>query len=115
VTVDCRDVERVAKFWGDLLDVAPSPRPDGWFVLGPTARGGPMIYFQPVAEAKVGKARAHIDLWVDDLDGAISLVEELGGRGTGEVHEHERGTVAVMADPEGTEFCLIALPTGAAS
>ncbi|WP_165438597.1 VOC family protein [Pseudonocardia sediminis] len=32
----------------------------------------------------------------------------LGGRSTGQRHEHPEGVVAVMADPEGNEFCVVA-------
>jgi predicted enzyme related to lactoylglutathione lyase len=72
--------------------------------------GGPVINIQPVPEEKVGKARVHLDLWVDDLAAAIARVEELGGSHTGEVHSEPEGIDAVMTDPEGTEFCLVALP-----
>jgi predicted enzyme related to lactoylglutathione lyase len=109
VTVDCRDPERVASFWGQLLDQRAMPQSDGRFRLGPTVRGGPLINFQPVPEEKVGKTRVHLDIWVDDLDAAISLVEQLGGRHTGERHRHAEGKWVVVADPEGTEFCLVAL------
>ncbi|HEY7135627.1 MAG TPA: VOC family protein [Acidimicrobiia bacterium] len=110
VTVDCVDPRRVAAFWGRLLDLTPVERADGWFVLGPTAAGGPMLYFQPVDEPKRGKARLHLDLWVDDLDAAVARVVSLGGADTAERHEHANGTVAVMTDPETTEFCLITFP-----
>jgi predicted enzyme related to lactoylglutathione lyase len=110
VTVDCLDPGAVAEFWGRLLDLTPIERADGWVVLGPTATGGPMLYFQPVGEPKLGKARLHLDLWVDDLDAAVARVEAVGGADTGERHEHANGTVAVMTDPEGTEFCLITFP-----
>jgi predicted enzyme related to lactoylglutathione lyase len=110
VTIDCRDPERVARFWGALLDTPVRRREDGWFDLGPVVHGGPTINFQPVPEAKVGKARVHLDVWVDDLDAAISLVEQLGGRSTGEIRTYPDGADAVVTDPEGTEFCLVALP-----
>jgi predicted enzyme related to lactoylglutathione lyase len=112
VTIDCGDPERVAAFWAALLDCPAEPGEEGWFHLGPTVRGGPRINFQPVPEAKVGKARVHLDIWVDDLDAAISRVEQLGGAHTGEVHTAAEGTDVVMIDPEGTEFCLVALPAG---
>ena len=53
--------------------------------------------------------RVHLDLWVDDLDASIALVERLGGTHTGEAQTVPEGTNAVMADPEGTEFCVFAL------
>jgi predicted enzyme related to lactoylglutathione lyase len=109
VTIDCRDPERVAAFWSELLDTSARPQSDGWFQLGPIVQGGPVLNIQPVPEEKVGKARVHLDLWVDDLEAAVSLVEQLGGRHTGEVHTVPEGTDVVMADPEGTEFCVFAL------
>lgn len=109
VTIDCLDTERVATFWASLLDLQTQAQPDRWFRLGPPVPGGPVINFQPVTEEKTCKARAHLDLWVDDLDVAISLVQRLGGRGLDEVHVHAEGTVVVMADPEGNEFCLVAM------
>jgi predicted enzyme related to lactoylglutathione lyase len=112
VTVDCRDAERVAMFWSELLDLRPKPQSDGWFQLGPDVAGGPVINFQPVPEAKSGKTRIHLDVWVDDLEAAIALVERLGGHSLDEVHVHPQGTVVVMADVEGNEFCLVSLATG---
>ncbi|MDP9332319.1 MAG: VOC family protein [Actinomycetota bacterium] len=109
-TIDSCDPERAAVFWGRLLDLEPVPRQDGWYVLGPTATGGPMLYFQPVPEPKIGKTPVHIDLWVDHLPEAIELVEKLGGRRTAESRDVRGGTLAVMADPDGTEFCLITFP-----
>ena len=109
-TVDSCNAERAATFWGRLLDLEPVERDDGWYVLGPTAAGGPMLYFQPVPEPKTGKSRVHIDLWVDDLPAAIRLVEELGGHLTSDTHDVRSGTLAVMTDPDGTEFCLITFP-----
>ena len=66
---------------------------------------------QPVPEHKAGKTRIHLDFWVDDLDAAIRLVENLGGAPTGETHAYEEGTVVVMSDIEGNEFCLVGPPT----
>ena len=95
-----------------LLHLVPSERRDGWVVLGPTVAGGPMIYLQPVSEPKTGTARAHLDLWVDDLDAAVAQAEELGGQRTSDRHDDARGSVVVMTDPEGHEFCLIWFPSG---
>jgi predicted enzyme related to lactoylglutathione lyase len=110
-TLDTPDAERASSFWGRLLGLEPIARDDGWYVVGPTAAGGPMLYFQPVPEPTIGKARVHLDLWVDDLTATRTLVEQLGGSDTGESHQVRGGTVAVMQDPDGTEFCLITFPT----
>ena len=111
VTLDCLDPGKVAGFWSGLLD-APARAIDlpGWFRVGPTVAGGPVLTFQPVPEEKVGKTRLHLDLWVNDLDAVIHLVEDLGGTATGERHLYDEGTVVVMADIEGNELCLVGPP-----
>jgi predicted enzyme related to lactoylglutathione lyase len=111
VTLDCVDPRKVAEFWSGLLDV-PARAIDlaGWFRIGPTVAGGPVLTFQPVPEEKLGKTRIHLDIWVDDLDEAVRLVEGLGGSATGERHGYEEGTVVVMRDIEGNELCLVGPP-----
>lgn len=111
VTVDCADPQAASAFWSGLLGV-PARAIDlpGWYRIGPTVAGGPALTFQPVPEAKAGKTRLHLDLWVAELDAAIRRVQELGGRSTGETHRYEEGTVVVMADREGNEFCLVGPP-----
>jgi len=110
ITLDCLDALSVSRFWSQLLDAETRTDSDlpGWFRLGPITGGGPHINFQPVPEEKTEKTRLHLDLWVDDLAAAVSLVHQLGGRGPVESHSYESGSVAVMADPEGNEFCLVA-------
>jgi len=111
VTVDCVEPEKVSEFWSRLLN-APIRLIGlpGWFRIGPTTPGGPAITFQPVPEEKVGKTRIHLDLWVDQLEGTIALVRDLGGSHTGETHLYDEGTVVVMSDVEGNEFCLVGPP-----
>jgi predicted enzyme related to lactoylglutathione lyase len=108
VTVDCIEPQKVADFWSRLLD---SPvRTIGLPEIGPTAPGGPAITFQPVTETKTGKTRIHLDLWVDQLDSTVAFVHEIGGTSSGETHVYDEGTVVVMSDIEGNEFCLVGPP-----
>ena len=58
-------------------------------------------------EPKTGKTRIHLDLVVDDVEQASARIAELGGRSLDERHVHPEDTVAVTADPEGNEFCLV--------
>jgi predicted enzyme related to lactoylglutathione lyase len=44
---------------------------------------------------------------VDDMVAAVEEIIALGGRWTGERHVYPEGTVLVMADPEGDEFCIV--------
>lgn len=107
ITIDCQDVERAAGFWAALLGTELREPLPGWRRLGPLVPNGPMLNFQPVPEPKIGKTRIHLDLLTDDLDAATRTVDQLGGRDLGERHEYPEGIVAVMADPEGNEFCLV--------
>jgi predicted enzyme related to lactoylglutathione lyase len=114
VTVDCLDADRVSQFWSRLLDLPiRTIGLPGWFRLGPTVAGGPVMTFQPLPEQKAGKTRIHLDLWVDQLDATMAMVRELGGRSTEEIHRYDEGTVVVMADVEGNEFCLVGPPGSA--
>jgi predicted enzyme related to lactoylglutathione lyase len=111
VTLDCLDVERAATFWSELLGLeVVEPGLPGWARTVPAVAGGPVLNFQPVSEPKSTKARVHLDLWTDDLHEAAGWVSSHGGRYTGEAHVYDEGTVAVMQDPEGTEFCLVGPP-----
>ena len=108
VTVDCRDAERLARFYADLLQADPVADVEGWYRIDPLVPGGPLLNFQPVPEEKDGKVRIHLDLWTDDLDAATALAQELGAAIGGPVGEEAGFTGRVMTDPEGNEFCLVA-------
>ena len=113
VTVDCNEPRRVADFWAALLEATvtePGSDRPGWLRLQPLGPGGPFINFQPVAEPKIGKARIHVDVLVDDPDAVAARVISLGGQDTGTREQLPRGRIAVMRDPEGNEFCLLAPP-----
>ena len=107
VTIDCLDPQRVARFWSALLGREPGPSEDGWVYLGERGDPQPRLVFQPVSEAQTGKVRIHLDICVDDIEEAMTTVIDLGGRFTGERHDHDDGVVVVMADPENHEFCLV--------
>ena len=113
VTIDANDPERLAGFFAALLGVTSfavgDARP-GWFRIASGVDGGPAITFQPVPATDGPRPGAHLDLWVDDLDGAAGRVLALGGRRARDVQVFERGRVLVMVDPEGHEFCLVAGP-----
>jgi predicted enzyme related to lactoylglutathione lyase len=111
VTIDCGNVGVVAEFWHRLLGLVRLEDPlPGWARAASTVPGGPALTFQPVSEPKVGKTRVHLDLRTGDLAAGLARIRALGGDWTGETHVYDEGTVAVMADPEGTEFCLLGPP-----
>jgi hypothetical protein len=81
-----------------FADVAAARDPDG---------AGPRLYFQSVQETKAAKNRLHLDVARGDgsLDDAIKEFVEAGATFT-EYNSQGDHTWAVMADPEGNEFCI---------
>ena len=59
-----------------------------------------------IPEQHEHKNRAHIDLDVTDLEAAVQRAVGLGGTKLDEISEYGI-TWAVMADPDGNEFCLV--------
>lgn len=110
ITIDCADADSLAAFWERVIGYRRRPgpddspyvtieRPDG--VPGP-----PHLTFQEVPEPKVGKARMHLDLFVDH---ARPLVDEMLAAGAREVSTTDAGewTTRVLLDPAGNELCVI--------
>ena len=113
LVADANDPGRLARFWSGLLgweiaDETPDEVdvwPAGYTYPDPAAV--PMV-FVPVPEPKAGKNRVHLDLASHSAAHQAELVSrarDLGGApvdiGQGDV------PWAVMADPEGNEFCVL--------
>jgi predicted enzyme related to lactoylglutathione lyase len=113
LVADAHDPGRLARFWSGLLgweiaDEEPDEVdvwPPGYTYPGPAAV--PLV-FVPVPEAKSGKNRVHLDLASQSPAHQAELVSrarDLGGApvdiGQGDV------PWAVLADPEGNEFCVL--------
>jgi predicted enzyme related to lactoylglutathione lyase len=105
ITVDCADPDSLATFWCAVLGHEKTYADEQWARIGEPGGAGPQLLFQRVPEAKVAKNRVHVDLLTEDLG---AEVERLRGHGAVHVESHtERGwRWAVMADPEGNEFCV---------
>jgi catechol-2,3-dioxygenase len=110
VVLDVNDLERAAQFWSAALGF-PVQRPVTQFVVlrpGGPEDHRPHLILQKVPEAKVGKNRAHLDLFFASRDGARDRLVALGARQIQEqpncIGDH---CWYLMADPEGNEFCLV--------
>jgi Glyoxalase-like domain len=103
VTFDCAEPLRVADFWAEALGSnvdEDSTSEKAW--VEPAGWGGPTLWFQRVAEAKVAKNRQHFDLRaVGAIPDEVRRLVSLGARVT-----RDDGDLVVMADPEGNEFCV---------
>ncbi|WP_040811755.1 VOC family protein [Nocardia concava] len=135
VTFDCKDPERVARFWCEVLGYVIPPPPPGFAdwsefdaSLPPDRQGsafacldpngvGPRLYFQRVPEGKVVKNRVHLDVRVATglkgeerlavLESECARLIALGAtRYQLLLADEFNESCLVMQDVEGNEFCL---------
>ena len=112
VVLDCADADRLAAFWKAAIHYEEVVR-DGPYI-GLRARDGsrPTLVLQQVPEPKVVKNRMHLDVFADEFDADLQRMEALGAAVLVPEHLESDGTrLTVLADPEGSEFCLLAAPS----
>lgn len=109
VAIDCADAYELARFWsrvtGRPLD--PDSRPGDRETQVPLAEG-PALYFNQVPEPKTVKNRIHLCLRPETTrDDEVARLLRLGATFVAD-HRNPDGTGwAVLADPEGNEFCVL--------
>jgi predicted enzyme related to lactoylglutathione lyase len=103
--VDSADPPTLARWWSEVLDYQVVWEEEAYVAIAKDDRTFPGIIFNRIAEAKNAKNRLHWDLNPSDQEAEVARLLELGATrvdiGQGEV------PWAVMADPEGNEFCVI--------
>ena len=109
VAIDCADAYELAQFWsrvtGRPLDPEDKPGDQETEVL---LAEGPVLYFNQVPEPKTVKNRIHLCLRPETS--REQEVERLLGLGATLVTDHRNPDGcgwAVLADPEGNEFCVL--------
>ncbi|WP_420442849.1 VOC family protein [Candidatus Poriferisodalis sp.] len=116
VTIDCSDPERIADFWQAAVGFAQRVGNGRPYITLSDAGGGRMLNhltIQRVPEAKTAKLRAHLDLFTADMDSELARLTALGATvlvpasTETEPHGHLGFRATVMADPEGSEFCVV--------
>jgi predicted enzyme related to lactoylglutathione lyase len=111
ITLDCNDLEKVARFWEGVFGCVKQPTVPGRYISLTPPRGNSFtLTLQRVDETKLGKNRMHLDLLVDDLDAEVVRIEVLGATRVTPLLEDYGERWFVMTDPEGNEFCLAELP-----
>jgi catechol 2,3-dioxygenase-like lactoylglutathione lyase family enzyme len=111
LVLNCREPERLAAFWAEVL---------GWEVLGregddveigpPAGAYGPQptIVFGAVPDPTPGRLRLHVDVNPTDRDQAAELERLLAlGARPADVGQAGDEPWHVLQDPEGNEFCLL--------
>jgi len=117
-TIDAQDAYALSTWWKDLLGYTDMPddpnSPGDEECMIQRADGGHQVLFIEVPDTKQGKNRLHLDLRPadrsrdDEVDrllvaGATLVSDQRGIRGPG-------SGWAVLADPEGNEFCILRSP-----
>jgi predicted enzyme related to lactoylglutathione lyase len=103
-TIDATDPDRLAAFWGEVVGAeVTETSDDGRFVFLGEANGH-VLGFQRVPEPKSVKNWVHLDIRVDDLQGATDGVLALGGAWNGEDLQLDDTRWRTLTDPEGNEF-----------
>jgi predicted enzyme related to lactoylglutathione lyase len=110
ITFDCANPSALAGFWAQVLQwpVDGEPGPEDREVGLAPPEGHPMLLFIRVPEDKSVKNRLHLDIVPQDItrDEEVSRIEKLGGSIVDDRRQPDGGGWAVMADPEGNEFCV---------
>jgi len=122
IVFDCAHPASLARFWAAVLDEyavaayeeadleqlrslgVTDPEDDPTVLVETPGQPGrtPRLWFQRVPEGKTVKNRMHLDLRADDPEAEIDRLVDLGAT----VLARYEGQV-VLADPEGSEFCLL--------
>jgi len=113
ITVDCHDAYALASFWSAVLGFVDDPddpnHPDDpeAVILDPQGLH-PGLLFIPVPEGKTVKNRLHLDVMPDGpRDEEVTRVLQLGASLVEDHRRPDGGGWAVLADPEGNEFCVV--------
>ena len=112
LTFDCRNPYEQARFWSAVLGYTDHPddpnEPDDPEALIIDPRGlHPGLLFIPVPEAKATKNRLHLDLVPELLrDQEVDRLLAIGATLVSDQRKEDGTGWAVLADPEGNEFCI---------
>jgi Glyoxalase-like domain len=105
IIVDSADPEALGKWWREALDWVVVNDDPAEYEIRPEPDRLPGLLFVRVPEKKALKNRLHMDFRPDDRDAEVDRLLKLGATradiGQGDV------SWAVLADPEGNEFCVL--------
>lgn len=109
VAVDCVNAYELARFWSEALGcpLHPGSKP-GDVETAVTLSEGPLLYFNQVSEPKTIKNRIHLCLRPEtSREEEVERLLILGATLVADRREPDGAGWAVLADPEGNEFCVL--------
>ncbi|MEU4197307.1 VOC family protein [Kribbella sp. NPDC026611] len=109
VAIDCANAYELARFWSEVtgrpLDPDCEPGDHETVVL---LAEGPVLYFNQVPEPKTVKNRVHLCLRPETTrDEEVRRLLALGATLVADRRNPDGTGWAVLADPEGNEFCVL--------
>lgn len=109
VAIDCADAYELARFWSAVTGcpVHPDARP-GDHETQVMLSDGPVLYFNQVPEPKTVKNRLHLCLRpTTSREAEVERLLGLGASFVADRRQPDGAGWAVLADPEGNEFCVL--------
>jgi predicted enzyme related to lactoylglutathione lyase len=109
VAIDCANAYELARFWSEVTGRPqhPDDKP-GDLECEVLLADGPMLYFNQVPEPKTTKNRIHVCLRPEtSRDEEVERLLGLGATVVADRREPDGTGWAVLADPEGNEFCVL--------
>lgn len=112
VVLDCVDADALANFWSSALGFRRGAFHPPYVRLVHPADRWPNLLLQQVPEQKTGKNRMHLDIQVADVQAEVDRLTASGATVVDPPHDDAGFQTAILADPEGNEFCVIGPPEG---
>jgi catechol 2,3-dioxygenase-like lactoylglutathione lyase family enzyme len=105
--INCADIERMTRFWSRALGMVPSPtEPGGDFRVLRGDRSN--LSLQRSRTPVTARDQMHLDLYSPDQAAEVERLTALGATFVRH-HEDPDDDYVVMTDPEGNEFCVVAV------
>ena len=109
IAIDAQQPPVIADFWCAVLGWQIAEVDQDVISIAPPDESWPTIDVVAVPQGKTVKNRLHLDLRADGISTSEELHRLLDlGAGRIEVGQDPDASWVVLADPEGTEFCLLA-------
>ena len=103
--IDATDRVALGRWWAEALGWVVVTNAADEYEIRPSADRLPGLLFVPVRERKAQKNRLHLDFRPDDQAAEVERLLSLGAT-RADVGQGEQAW-AVLADPEGNEFCVL--------
>ncbi len=109
IAIDCADAYELARFWSRVTDgpLDPESEPGGEFAAVHMP-DGTTLFFHTVPEPKEIKNRLHLCLRPKtSRDPEVEWLLEIGATWVSDHRKPDGTGWAVLADPQGNEFCVL--------